>query len=230
MAESPLPRDIPATQSASGSSESPSIDTQALRRKKKVVKKTPVAPKSRYTRISSTKSTKRQTPSATTSSSRVKKRKWTRRDHSKFSEIMNVLPKFHDAVEKLSQRNDTHPDPDALTPAANGLYFSRYQDAAVVNMITYWQPPQDDDTIPTTQASREIWIHRLLSAIKNNQGCLKTNESKPSTSFQIRWGTNATFYPPTAIEAVAWKILVSTCCYSTCNIVLTLTAFGNYDP
>lgn len=125
-------------------------------------------------------------------------------------EISGVMDKLRDVVDKLNQQEHTHPAPNTRAPAANGLYFSRFEDAATANLITYWDPPTDDDTVPTTQASREAWIHRLVTAIKNNKGCLKANENRESKAFRIRWADNAIFYPPTAFEVVAWKILVST--------------------
>ncbi|KAH6639204.1 hypothetical protein C7974DRAFT_373467 [Boeremia exigua] len=140
--------------------------------------------------------------------------KFTRRTKSRYPEIMKVMKRLQDASEVLNERNDIEPAIYPNPPAASGLHFSSAQAASVVNKIVYWEPPANDTTIPTTQSEREAWVVKLLTSIRNNQGCLKTNEKQDSQSFLRRWAPGATFYTATTLEAVAWQVLVSK---STCE-------------
>lgn len=134
---------------------------------------------------------------------------WVSRKASKHDDIAVVIPAMQSAVKVLKERNDTDPSPDPTNRLPSGLYFSSADAAASANLITYWDPPANDLSIPSTQAGVESWIHRLVNAINNNVGCIKTNTEKDSKSWIIRWGDGATFYRKTAIEAVAWKLYVS---------------------
>lgn len=136
-------------------------------------------------------------------------KKWVSKKTSKHTDITAVIPAMQSAVRKLRARNDTDPLPDPPTLLANGLYFTNADSAATANLITYWQSPTNDQSVPTTQVEVESWIHRLVNAINNNVDCVKTNLDKDSRGWMIRWANGATFYRKTAIEALAWKLFVS---------------------
>lgn len=142
-------------------------------------------------------------------SSSSKTKTWVNRKASKHDDIAAVIPAIQCAVKVLKERDDTDPPPDPTNLLPSGLYFSSPTAAAAANLITYWDPPANDPSIPRTQAGVEAWIHRLVDAINNNVGCVKTNTEKDSQGWIIRWGDGAVFYRKTAIEAVAWKLYVS---------------------
>ncbi|KAJ4991151.1 hypothetical protein SVAN01_03279 [Stagonosporopsis vannaccii] len=135
-----------------------------------------------------------------------REKKFVRRGKSKYPEIAKVLGKLQRAADILNERSDLEPATYPHLPARNGLFFTNTQEAESVNKITYWEPPANDNTIPTTQAEREAWVVKLLVAIRNNEGCLKTNNDKDSSAFVRRWGNDAGYYSTTALEATAWKL------------------------
>ena len=168
-------------------------NAQPPRAKKRATRKAPAATKA--------------TPApASTPAGTEKKKKWVRRQHSKYPEIMAVMARLQEAAQKLTEWENSKPAVQPLLPAPNGLYFSSILGANAYNNITYWDPPVNDSTIPTTQAARENLVIELLSDIKNNKNCLKTNEQKDSQSFQNRWADGANFYAAPALEAVAWRL------------------------
>jgi hypothetical protein len=116
---------------------------------------------------------------------------------------------MQNAVQKLKGRNDTDPLPDPPNLLPSGLFFSDANAAALANLIRYWESPANDRSIPTTQAEAEAYIHRLVNAINNNVGCVKTNTERDSKGWVIRWADGAVFYRKTAIEALAWRLYVS---------------------
>ncbi|KAJ8118694.1 hypothetical protein OPT61_g381 [Boeremia exigua] len=203
----------PAAQPTHDQPKTVSINDGIPPRKKRTLPQISAAAQSKSGPTTKAKSLPRQNTAASRiAKPRVKKSsseklKFTRRAQSKFSEIQDVMEKLQAAADQLNARDDIEPADYPHPPYTNGLYFTSAQAAAAVNMITYWEPPTDDDTIPTTQAEREAWVIRLMASIKNNRGCLKTNEQKDSQSFLRRWADGATFFPATAVEAVAWKIL-----------------------
>lgn len=142
-------------------------------------------------------------------SSGTRTKTWVSRKASKHDDIAVVIPAMQSAVKVLRERNDTDPSPDPTNLLPSGLYFSSPNAAALANLITYWEPPANDPSIPSTQAGVEAWIHRLVNAINNNQGCVKANSESDRKGFVVRWGNGAVFYRKTAIEAVAWKLCVS---------------------
>jgi len=135
-------------------------------------------------------------------------KKFVRRGKSKYPEIEHVIGKLQKAADMLNKRNDLEPAVYLHPPATNSLYFTSLQEAEAVNKITYWEPPANDDTIPTTQVRIEAWVVKLLGAMKNNEGCLRTNDDKDNSATVRRWGEEASYYPPTALEAASWKIIV----------------------
>lgn len=148
-------------------------------------------------------------PPATKSKGTKGEKKFVRRGKSKFPEIQAVMRKLQEAADKLNVRSDIEPAAYPHPPASNGLYFTSAKEAAAVNKITYWEPPANDDTIPATQAEIEAWVKKLLDAIKNNEGCLRTNKDKDSSAFISRWAEGASYFSARALEAAAWKLAVS---------------------
>lgn len=148
-------------------------------------------------------------PKKSSSSATLTNKKWVSKKTSKHTDITAVIPAMQSAVRKLRARSDTDPLPDPSTLLANGLYFTNADSAVRANRITYWQSPSNDQSVPTKQVEVESWIHRLVNAISNNIDCVKTNLDKDSKGWMVRWANGATFYRKTAIEALAWKLLVS---------------------
>jgi hypothetical protein len=135
--------------------------------------------------------------------------KFVSKKKSKYTDVAAVIPQMQSAVEKIKGRNDTDmlPDPPNLLPS--GLYFVGPNEASLANWITFWESPANDNSIPTTQSDMEAWVHRLVRSMLNEQGCLRTNTDQESKSHTNRWSAGAQFYRRTAIEAVAWRLLVS---------------------
>jgi hypothetical protein len=135
--------------------------------------------------------------------------KWVFKKKSKYTDVAAVIPQMQSAVEKIKERSDIDmlPDPQNLLPS--GLYFSNANEAALANWIRFWESPANDETIPITQSDMEAWVHRLVDAMFNEQGCLRTNSEQESKSHINRWSAGAQFYRRTAIEAAAWRLVVS---------------------
>jgi hypothetical protein len=128
---------------------------------------------------------------------------------SKHDDILAVIPEMQTSVQKVKDRNDTDPPLDPPIRLPSGLFFQNANAAALANLITYWEPPASDPSIPVTQGQTEAWIHRLVNAINNNVGCVKANSEKDSKGWVVRWANGAVFYRKTAIEALAWRLFVS---------------------
>lgn len=136
-------------------------------------------------------------------------KKWVIKQTSKYDEIRALIPQMQSAVKLLKDRNDTDLLPDPPNRLPSGLFFRNATDAASANLIRFWQPPLNDTTIPTTQGEEESWVQRLVNAMFNEDGYLKTNEEQDSKSHVNRWSQGADFYRKTAIEATAWRLVVS---------------------
>lgn len=141
--------------------------------------------------------------------SNVNNKKWVVKQKSKYADIEAVIPQMQTVVKKLRERNDTDLLPDPPNRRPSGLFFSNAEEAASANRLRYWEPPANDNSIPTTQVEIEAWVRRLVDAMLNDQGCLKTNSEQESRSHVNRWSAGAQFYRRRAIEAVAWRLLVS---------------------
>jgi hypothetical protein len=118
-----------------------------------------------------------------------------------------VLPQLQEAAGKLNKWEETRPQEQVESRSSSGLFFGSVEAANAANMITFWDPPANDVTIPTTQADKEAVVKDFVVAIKNNKGCLTLGTERQA--FKTRWADGAVFFKESAIEAVAWRILVS---------------------
>jgi hypothetical protein len=119
-----------------------------------------------------------------------------------------VISKLQNAADKLNIWEETKPEEQSMSRSSTGLYFGSVDAANAINKISYWDPPKNDATIPTTQDARENVVKELVIMIKNNKGCLVLNGVERK-AFLNRWGDDADLFDAWAIEAVAWRILVS---------------------
>ncbi|OSS52497.1 hypothetical protein B5807_02325 [Epicoccum nigrum] len=147
-----------------------------------------------------------QTTGATSQQPPTANKSWVMKKSSKHDDILAVIPEMQTSVEKVKDRNDTDPPLDPPIRLPSGLFFQNANAAALANLITYWEPPASDPSIPVTQGQTEAWIHRLVNAINNNVGCVKANSEKDSKGWVVRWANGAVFYRKTAIEALAWRL------------------------
>ncbi|KAG9203059.1 hypothetical protein G6514_003581 [Epicoccum nigrum] len=147
-----------------------------------------------------------QTTGATSQQPPTANKSWVMKKSSKHDGILAVIPEMQTSVQKLKDRNDTDPPLDPPIQLPSGLFFQNAKAAALANLITYWEPPASDPSIPATQGQTEVWIHRLVNAINNNMGCVKANSEKDSKRWVVRWANGAVFYRKTAIEALAWQL------------------------
>ncbi|KAJ4319239.1 hypothetical protein N0V94_004028 [Neodidymelliopsis sp. IMI 364377] len=141
----------------------------------------------------------------TTKTSALKvEKKWKRKSKSKHETIKRVLPQLQEAADKLNKWEETRPQERVESRTSSGLFFGSVEAANAANMITFWDPPANDVTIPTTQADKETVVKDLVVAIKNNKGCLTLGTERQA--FKTRWADGAIFFKESAIEAVAWRI------------------------
>jgi hypothetical protein len=68
----------------------------------------------------------------------------------------------------------------------------------------YWNAPQNDDTIPTTEALQYECVKKLVVAMRNNQGCKEVSTAK---MFLNRWASDATHYSMEEFESIAWDVV-----------------------
>ncbi|KAF2996217.1 hypothetical protein E8E13_002394 [Curvularia kusanoi] len=132
--------------------------------------------------------------------------RWVEKTKSKYEVLNKLLPKFNEAVRMVKDRNDVMPPPPS-TPGPNGLYFANANAAAKANKIVYWEPLQNDHSIPTSRGQVEDCVRMLVAAIKNNKGCVKSNEDNDSIAWSNRWADGATYFAANIPESVAWKIV-----------------------
>lgn len=151
-----------------------------------------------------------QNSGATRKKTSTSEKKWKRKSKSKYAEVQAVVGKMQDAADKLNEWEETKPEESPLQVLSNGLYFNSAKEANALDMITYWDPPKDDLTIPTTQEARVAVVKKLVANIKNNKNCLTLGED--GKAFMNRWGDKASFFKESALEAVAWNVLVSSSC------------------
>lgn len=71
----------------------------------------------------------------------------------------------------------------------------------------FWRAPDNDTSIPITQAQEKALVAQLVEALHHNQGCL---EVETGNEFLNRWVDGATYYHPHEFEALARELLVST--------------------
>jgi hypothetical protein len=70
----------------------------------------------------------------------------------------------------------------------------------------YWKAPENDSTIPSTEAAKFSCVTGLIAAIRNNQDCKEVSTTR---AFLNRWGNGATHFSPEEIQHAAWEIVVS---------------------
>lgn len=136
-------------------------------------------------------------------------KKWVRRQSSQWPVVQKVIAKLQKASEDLNKREQTLPMKQLLSRNSNGLFFdsATAAKASNTNVISYWNPPNSDTSIPATQTDREDIVKKLVKAIKNNKNCLVLR-GDDRVAFLFRWGDDATHYTDWQIEALAWNILV----------------------
>lgn len=95
----------------------------------------------------------------------------------------------------------------AFVPRKVLIFDSLAQAESACNDIP-WSPPDDDTTVPTTDAERKRWTLRVFQAINNREDCL----DNANPTFRKRWvdveGNPVNYYPEKRMEKVAWKIVV----------------------
>jgi hypothetical protein len=68
----------------------------------------------------------------------------------------------------------------------------------------YWNAPQNDHTIPTTEALQYECVTKLVASMRNNQGCKEVSTTK---MFLNRWASEATHYSLEEFESIAWDVV-----------------------
>ncbi|KAF2278907.1 uncharacterized protein EI97DRAFT_440411 [Westerdykella ornata] len=96
-----------------------------------------------------------------------------------------------------------------IHPRGNtGRNFSNALDVNTTNAVVHFEPPENDDTIPTTDHKEQEIVKTLVDAIYHVDPPLPN--AKPYTvAFQARW-INRTHYKPAHIEMLAWEIVQKT--------------------
>jgi hypothetical protein len=91
-----------------------------------------------------------------------------------------------------------------------GLFFNNYAEAVTACIVPQWSPVSPDDTIPTSNAERQVVVVKLVQALQNRN----RNEDKKGHVYKCRWGLIKSdgsvkeFYNEQAMEKVCWEIEV----------------------
>jgi hypothetical protein len=90
------------------------------------------------------------------------------------------------------------------------LFFNNRDEALKGVAIPQWNAPQNDRTVPNTQAERQEWVRRLVRAFLDIRNC----KDKPGPVFKKRWfdpekpeDGYRNFYDRKAIEKMCWDIV-----------------------
>jgi hypothetical protein len=120
------------------------------------------------------------------------------------------------APQDWKKQDGLRDPPPALKPS--GFYFDSFMEAQSKMSPPDWMPPADD-VVPTTDAELAPYVFRLVTAMKD----MSEFKDNITSSLRKRWldaswtGTKQDgavllndFYTPHVLEALAWKLAVST--------------------
>jgi hypothetical protein len=70
----------------------------------------------------------------------------------------------------------------------------------------FWYAPQNDRTIPTTDADKATCAQEIVAAMRDTTNC---KEQTHTMAFQNHWGATSTFYTTEELQEAAWDLVVS---------------------
>lgn len=96
-----------------------------------------------------------------------------------------------------------HREPVALE-GEEPMYFRNYAESRVPMSLLQWSAPDNDLTIPRSDADDRNYVRQLITAFRS----VENANDAPKSQYIGRLKDDSDFYPPWAIEACAWNILV----------------------